>query len=275
MSNMFSNVREPEIAINVEKSKQVAANLKVIDYNKSTSNIFNHIISFIIGFILGAVVVYVFYKIIPVSIILGLISGTVNIFIADRNTIKKRREKLRGQFLDLLEAMSVAMRAGNPPLKALESAREDLLLSYSKDSDIIVEIDIIIVSFHNAIPLSVTFNNWAKRSELEDIMSFASVYATIEGKSSRVDEIIRDVQSIISDKMRIEMEIETLMTAAKSEAYIMLLMPLAILLIIDYSGGGFMDMIYTTPTGRLVATFGLVIFVISYFLTKKFSEIEV
>lgn len=50
----------------------------------------------------------------------------------------------------------------------------------------------------------------------------ASIYATIEGKSSRADEIVRETQQIIADKMEIEMEIDTLMTAAKSEVNIML-----------------------------------------------------
>ena len=36
------------------------------------------------------------------------------------------------------------MRAGNPMLKALESARSDLVLIYSERSDIIIELDLIL-----------------------------------------------------------------------------------------------------------------------------------
>ena len=74
--------------------------------------------------------------------------------------------------------------------------------------------------------------------------------------------------------MSIEMEIDTMMTGAKSEANIMLFMPLGILLILGYMGQGFMDAIYTTPVGRLTATFGLVIFVVSFVLTQKFSDVK-
>ena len=102
----------------------------------------------------------------------------------------------------------------------------------------------------------------------------ASIYETIEGKSSRADEIVRETQQIISDKMEMEMEIETMMTAAKSEVTIMLFMPLVILLVISYAGAGFMDSIYTTPAGRVVAAFGLLIFIISFIFAKKFSRIE-
>ena len=46
------------------------------------------------------------------------------------------------------------------------------------------------------------------------------------------------------------------------------------LVIISYAGAGFMDSLYTTPVGRVVAAFGLVIFIISFIFAKKFSKIE-
>lgn len=227
------------------------------------------------GFAAGFLVLFIFYKIIPLAILGGVIVGVVNIFVAQQKAIQKRIRHLRTQFFDLLEAMSVAMRAGNPVLKALESARDDLVLIHGEGSDIITELDIILSRFRNAVPLSAAFSDLAERSGLEDIESFASIYATIEGKSSRADEIIRETQSVIADKMEIEMEIDTLMSAAKSEVNIMLFMPLVILLVIGYAGAGFMDAIYTEPIGRMVATGGLIVFIISYIMARKFSSVKI
>lgn len=272
-SNMFSAAAS-ERAAPVEE-RQERTTLTVPDYSVSPSELPDHIVAFLIGFAAGFAILFIFYKIVPLSVAGGVALGIVNIFASARNAIVKRRSRLRVQFYDMLEAMSVAMRAGNPVLKALESARADLTLIYGEDSDIIVETDILLARFNNAIPLSEAFSDFAERSELEDVASFASVYATIEGKSSRANEIVRETQQIIGDKMEIEMEIETLMTAAKSEGYIMLVMPLIILLIIGYAGAGFMDAIYTEALGRVVATGGLIVFFISYFLIKKFSRIKV
>ena len=247
----------------------------VPDYTVSPSTLFDHIASFFIGFAAGFVVLFIFYKVIPLAALGGAITGTVYIFVAEQAAIQKRLKKLRVQFYDLLEAMSVAMRAGNPVLKALESAREDLTLIYPGDSDILVELDVIIKKFYNAIPLSESFADFARRSGLEDVASFASIYATIEGKSSRADEIVRETQQIIADKMEIEMEIDTLMTAAKSEVNIMLFMPLVILAVIGYAGAGFMDAIYTEPLGRVVATGGLIVFIISFIMARTFSNVEI
>jgi len=257
-----------------ERGDKMDKKVIIPDYTQTPSGAVDHALAFLIGFAAGFLVLFIFYKIALLSAIGGAAFGGANVFAAAHGAVKKRVMKLRVQFFDLLEAMSVAMRAGNPLLKSLHSAREDLLLIYPEDSDIVAELDMIIGRFNNAVPLSEAFSDLAERSGLEDIASFASIYATIEGKSGRADEIIRETQQIISDKMEIEMEIDTLMTAAKSEVNIMLLMPVVILGVIGYAGAGFMDSIYTTGTGRIVATGGLVVFIISFVLARKFSNVK-
>jgi len=246
----------------------------VPDYSRCASNAPDHALAFLLGFVAGFFVLFIFYKLLPLSIIGGAAAGTVNVFSAARSSVAKRKLKLRLQFFDLLEAMSVAIRAGSTLLKSLQSAREDLVLIYPADSDIIVELDTIIGRFHNAVPMSVSFSDLAERSGLEDIKSFATIYATIEGKSGKTDEIVRETQQIIADKMEIEMEIDTLMTAAKAEVNIMLLMPIVILGVIGYAGAGFMDAIYTTGGGRVVSTGGLIVFVLSFMMARKYSNVK-
>lgn len=274
MSNVFAPSEEEVVQIN-KVPEPKGRRVSLPNYSASPCSLLDHIIAFLMGFAVGFAVLFVFYQLIAVSIVGGVLVGVVYIFVAEQNAIQKRKTRLRVQFFDLLEAMSVAMRAGNPMLKALESAREDLMMIYQETSDIIVELDVIILKFNNAVPLSKSFSDFAERSGLEDIESFASIYATIEGKSSRADEIIRETQQIIADKMEIEMEIETIMTAAKSEVNIMLFMPLVILGVIGYAGAGFMDTIYTTTVGKIVATGGLIVFIISFILARKFSNVKV
>lgn len=74
--------------------------------------------------------------------------------------------------------------------------------------------------------------------------------------------------------MEIEVEIDTLLTAAKAEVNIMLFMPLVLLGIIGYAGAGFMDSIYTTTAGRVVSTGGLIVYIICFVLARKFSNVK-
>ncbi|MDR0469770.1 MAG: hypothetical protein LBH09_07340 [Peptococcaceae bacterium] len=258
----------------IEKPAQARRTLARPDYSITPNKLPDHILSFLIGFVMGFLILHIYYQILLISVVGGGVFGCVYIVIMAQNAIRKRKTRLRLQFRDMLEALSVSMRAGNPPAKALMSAREDLLLLYDENSDIIMETDIIIAMFNNAVPLSEAFHDFAERSGLEDVESFASIYKTIEGKSSRADEIVRQTQAIISDKMEIEMEIETLMTAAKNEMNIMTVMPLVILLLLGNVASGLLDAIYTTAGGRVAATVGLIIFVVSVALGRKISSIK-
>ena len=248
--------------------------MSIPDYKHSRSGIADHTLSFIIGLVAGTAVLFIFYKLVLVSLAVGAAIGAVNIFVSIQASMEKRTLKLRTQFFDFLEAISVSMRAGNPLITAMQSAKEDLMLLYPEDSDIIVELDILIGRFNNAVPISEAFSDLAERSGLEDIADFASIYATIEGKSGKNDEIVRETQQIIGDKMEIEMEIDTLLTAAKAEVNIMLCMPLMILGVVGYAGAGFMDAIYTTGVGRVVSTGGFIVFIISYVMARKFSRVK-
>ena len=80
---------------------------------------------------------------------------------------------------------------------------------------------------------------------------------------------------IIGEKIEVEQEIETGITAAKSETNVMLVMPIVIVIMLSAMGGGFMDALFTTAIGRIAATIALVLFVISFVLAKKFTNIDV
>jgi len=273
--NLFVSESNPSKNTIDNNPRQIELNNKIPDYNRSQFSVLDYVVAFLIGVVAGFAVMFIFYNVMVLSVIGAVFVGIINMITSAQKSIVKRKTKLRVQFFDLLEAMSVSMRAGNPVLKALQSARSDLVMVHPETSDIIVELDIIIAKFDNAVPMSMAFADLAKRSELEDINSFASIYATIEGKSSRADEIIKETQQIIADKMEIEMDIDTMMTAAKSEVNIMLVMPLVILGVIGYAGAGFMDAIYTTTGGRVVATGCLLVFIACFIMARKFSNVKV
>lgn len=255
------------------KEKEVSSS-ELTDYTVYHLSFFETLLAFAIGFVGGFLVGHLFYKINLLSILIGFVFGYYYIGIYRDKAQKKRLFKLRREFFDLLEAMAVSMRAGNPPSKALESAQKDLSLIYSDKSDIMVELDLIVQGFRNSIPLSELFSSLGERSSLEDVLSFAAIYKTIEGKSSRADEIVRQTQQIIADKMEIELEIDSMMTGAKSEVTVMLIMPLVILAMISNMGGSFLDALYTQVTGRVIATIGLAVFIACYFMAKKISSVK-
>lgn len=234
-----------------------------------------HVLAYIINSLIAGLVVYLFYH----SIIAGIIGGLfIGLFLENlyaHSTIKKRQKALRLQFRDFLEAMSVAAKAGSVEVHAIKSAAKDLRLSYTEQTDIVREIDNIIISYEGGgIAIKDSFNDFARRSRLADVSNFAAIYGIIEGKSDRFGDIVMQTNDIIGEKIEVEQEIETGITAAKSETNAMLVMPIIIVIMIS-GMGDFMNSLFTTFTGRVAATVALVLFVISFVLAKKFTDIDV
>jgi tight adherence protein B len=192
------------------------------------------------------------------------------------STVHRRKKALRLQFRDFLESMAVASRAGNVEVRAIKSAAKDLRLAYAEQSDIIREIDNIIIQYEGGgIAIRDLFQDLADRSRLVDIQNFATIYGVIEGKSDRFGDIVVQTHEIIGEKVEVEQEIETQITSAKSETYMMLAMPIVVVVMLGTIGGGLLDGLFTTVIGHIAATIALILFAVSFVMAVKFTDIEV
>lgn len=236
-----------------------------------------HLLAYVIISVLLSAMCFVFYHVVWLSVIIGFIAAIPMERLYAKSTITKRQKSLRLQFKDFLSSMSVAARAGNVEIKAIKSALADLKMTYTDDSDIVREIEYIVLQYENGgVELKVLFDKFAERSDLEDIKNFATIFKAIEGKNDRFGDVVVQTEEIISEKIEIEMEIETVISSAKTEATTMLFMPVLIVLVMSFMGGGLMDKLFSTwVPGHLVATIALVIFVISFVLMVKSTDIKV
>lgn len=245
-------------------------------YDRCYLKPFQHMIAYIIGSIAAGAIVYLFYHMMLPAIILGLLAGIYLEKMYADGVVSKRKKNLRLQFRAFLESMSVATRAGNTEVHAIESAIKDLEASYKADTDILLELKHIMISYRQGgVPLKVLFSDLAERSTLEDIHSFASIYSVIEGKNDRIGDILTETAEIIGEKIEIEQEIETTITSAKSETYMMLVLPILLVVAMSAMGGELVGALFEFPTGTLAATAALILFAISYVIAVKVSDINV
>ena len=87
--------------------------------------------------------------------------------------------------------------------------------------------------------------------------------------------IIRQTTDIISDKIETKNEIETALAGRKMEQKVLTAVPVFMILFLTYSSGGFMEPIFTTFGGRIVATIALGMILGGNFWSKKITDIEV
>ncbi len=253
-----------------------SSNSQMTVYYKCNMSKGEHIAAYIVSSIIVTAVAYLFYHLLIASAVIGFTMGYFLERLYAKSTITKRQKKLLLQFRDFLENMSVAANAGNVEYKALLSARDALKQVYHEDADIVVEVDNIILQYEmGGKRLKDLFADFAERSQLEDIKSFATIYSVIEGKSDNFGAILNQTYNIIGDKIEITEEIETAITSSKSETYTMLLMPVIIVIFMSAMGSGFMDSLFTTAVGHVVATVALILFALSFVIAIKATDIEV
>ena len=91
-----------------------------------------------------------------------------------RSSEKNQRLKsLREQFKDLLESLSASYSAGRNTPDAFQDACNDMISIYGEESDIVRELELICTGLNNNINIEVLLTDFAERSGLDDVMSFA------------------------------------------------------------------------------------------------------
>lgn len=237
-----------------------------------------HFLAYCIFAVGIGVILYIYYHFLPVALVGGLLIAIPQEKNYAKSVMRKRQNRLRLQFKDFLEIISISVSGGSG--RSMENAVADSLrelrMIFNEDSDIVREIAMIVDEYeHAGIPMTEGFAELGERSEIDDIVSFATIYRTIEGKTSDFGYIISQTRDIIKEKVEIGMEIETSITSAKSEAYMMLVLPLVLVVVMSSVGSGFMDTLFTTLAGRISATVGVICTFASYVIAVRATEIQV
>lgn len=268
-----------------------ATNMQTINYKVYYMSAVEKALYFLLAFIVGAAVGYLFYGGLAkdeygdpttMTYVLNVvISGTVGIaagraFIPIRTDMitAARVKKLKTQFRDMLEAFNTSLGAGKNVTDSFRAVYADLKLQYEEDAFIIKELEVILSCMDNNVDLEIPLADFGMRSGVGDIISFANVFKICYHKGGNIKDTIRSTHEILSDKMEIAEEIETTVTGAKSEQYLMLIMPVILIGMIKTMSADFAAN-FATPVGIIATTIGIVMFVAAYLLGRSVLDIKV
>lgn len=259
-------------------AKEVKKEKVRIKYYEDNMTKGQHILAYLVFMVIIFVILYIYYHNTVVSGIGAVIVAVFQEKYYAGSVLRKRQSRLRVQFKEFLEIITISIGGGSGRSmeNAIKDSRRELKMMFSEKTDIVREIELIISDYERSgIPMSEGFKEFGDRSDIDDIKSFATIYETIDGKSSDFSYIIRQTHDIIRDKLEITQEVETVISSAKSEAYTMLVMPLVIVMAMSAMGSGFLDSLFTTAIGRAAATIGVISLGVSYVLATRAVDVEV
>lgn len=225
------------------------------------------------GFVVVLIFAILFYKGIFGLVIL---SPLIYIYYKKKKAelTKKRKWQLNLEFRDGINSLSAAIAAGYSAEHAFIEAIEDLRRMYPEGAMIIKEFTYLVNRIQMNITVEKALHDFGERSGVEDIISFAEVFATAKRTGGDIIQIIKATGSIINDKIEVKREIMTVIAAKKFEASIMKLVPAGILCYLTISSPGFLDPLYHNLLGILVMTILLIIYLITYRIIDNITNIE-
>lgn len=243
------------------------------DYHVYKMNILDYLIGYFLGFAISFFILQIFFENLLLSLIVSLIVGIKTIGIYRNFLVDSKKKKLLLQFKDFLESLTSSFSAGKNTISSFTDAYNDLQLLYGDEADITKEMYIILLGLDNGYNIEELLDNFAQRSGLDDINSFASTFRAANRMGGNLKEIIADTRQIINDKIDIELEIKTTVASKKNELYIMTCMP--IIIITCLKGMGDESFSPSSPINFILRIIVLIIVIISFLIGKKITDIKV
>lgn len=245
------------------------------DYNEYNMSIFEKVLYAVIAGAVLFAVGYVFYQNMILSGILAL-GGLLYPKMRKKQIIAARKNKLNLQFKDMLYSLSSAVGAGNSVEKALSVTLEDMRQQYNDPNAFIIkELELMVNRVAMNRTIEEILNDFAERSHLEDIQTFANIFEISKRTGGNLIEIIRNTTQIIADKIETQTEIETMIAGQQMEQKVLTVLPIGLVFFMTKTGGGFMDPIFTTVGGRIIATISLGVILLGTLWSKKIADIRV
>ena len=245
----------------------------VEDYDSYSFSLIERIRYILEGLIIVFIIGGMFYKSIFGII---LLSPLIYIYLnkKKRRLIEKRKWQLNLEFRDGINSLSAAIGAGYSAEHAFVEAIKDLRRMYSDGAMIINEFSYIVNQIQMNTPIEKALYDLGDRCGVEDIISFAEVFATAKRSGGDLVQIIKSTGTMISDKLEVKREIITIIAGKKFEANIMKMVPVGILFYLSISSGDLLKPLYHNAFGAVVMTTILIIYLFTYRVIDKIITIE-
>lgn len=242
------------------------------DYHVYHMTVSDILMGFLKGFGVGGAIIFIFFRTMPATLIIGIISGIIGIFVHKKSLLSKRYETLLDQFKELLEALATSYSSGRNSVEAFEDAYKDLSHIYPEDTYIIVEVRNILSGVQNNQTIETMLRDFGERSGLEDISSFTDVFVETSRQGGNMTKVIGDARVLINEKIDTEREIRMITHNSKVEFDIMMCIPFFILLIINSDSS--MSIVENSHANIVIKIVVLSIFGIAYLLAKKMLKVK-
>lgn len=174
-----------------------------------------------------------------------------------------------------MEMLAASLLAGYALENAFTDAQKELRVLYGEESIMYGELERMNRQVAMNQPLERVFAEFAIKYGVEEIVNFSEIMTFAKRSGGDFVEIIQRTVEDIGSKIRIEAEIQTMIAQKKMEQKIMNIMPIFLLVYLDITSPGYLDVLYGNLLGITVMTLCLLGYAAAIWLSERMANIEV
>lgn len=230
---------------------------------------------YLVGYILAASLVsFLFYHSLFPAVIAIPFAGK---FLKgqQKRLAEKQRKQFLAEFLTGIRAVSNALGAGYSIENAFEQAEKETRKVYGENSMIVREFSYLTSMLKVNRTLEYLLEELGQRSGLEDVESFAEVFAVARRSGGDLNLIIRSTVEHISQKEETRQEIETGISSRKMEQKVMSVIPMFILFYVGTASPELLEGMYGNVLGIAVMSGCLLVYGAAFRWGSRIVKIEV
>lgn len=221
------------------------------------------------------VVGYIFYQ----NLIISLLLSALGLFfprIRTQQLINKRKDKLSIQFKQALQSLASSLSAGRSVENAFAAVADDLKMLFSDPNTYIIrEFETINIRVANGEPIEKALEDFRQRADIEDISNFVDVFVVCKRTGGNLADVIRRTSGIIGEKLQVQQDLQVLMAQKRFEARILMVAPVLMVGLLNWSSPDYMAPLYEFGPGPLVMTGALLVIGFAVWLTNWIMNIKV
>lgn len=226
------------------------------------------------GIVFTSVLAYLFYDRAIAFVLLSPLQ--ILLFKWRKTQLKKQRlEVLNLQFKEALLSVNAAMQTGYSLENAWREASREMQLLFGERSIICQELQHMIFRLEMNENIEAILEDFAKRTQLEDILMFSEIVSFAKRSGGNFVKIIQRTVSQMGEKIEVDRQIQTLTAAKRMEQKIMNVMPMAIILYLRVGSPGYLDVMYKNPIGIIIMTVCLIGYGGAWYMGTKMIQITI
>ncbi len=197
-------------------------------------------------------------------------------YSSERKSYEVRiRSIVASEFKDFITLLSGSINAGYSLEKALVRVLQDLEKEDKAFCYILPELRRIKNGVNLNMKVEDLLIDMGENLDLQEIKDFSHLIATAKVYGGNIMRLIDQTRKSLEDKVQVETELKTMISAKRLEGRIMTLVPFFIVGYMRFTNPGYMDFMYEGLLGRVTMSVALLIIVAMIIVIKKIVEIEV